>query len=566
MLKKLKDFLKDWNNQSSYFRWLMHYSKPYVPRILLIMIFNIATTLLSVAMAVVSKHIIDSATEKHNLLLWAVAVYGLMILVNIAIGVVTNLIAIMLNEKFSFGIRKQVYESIIRSHWMDIKKYHTGDLMTRLTSDAGNISDGIIYVIPTIIQLIVELFATFFTLFYYEPLLAIFALFIAPLASVAAFWLGRKLKILQKKVQESESRYRSFIQESFANLLVVKSFANEEYSIQRLIELRDDRFKWVYKRSKVSLMSSTVIGLSFQVGYIVAFAYGAMQVSTKAITYGTMSVFLTLVNRIQSPVMGLAQQVPKIISILTSAGRIIEIENIQLEERVNEHIPHEQIGIEVNHMSFGYTDETILEDISLRIHPGEFIAVVGESGIGKTTLVRLVMAFLNEMKGEIFFTNNCGQKEKVNAGVREFISYVPQGNTLFSGTIRENLRMGRLDAQEEDMIEALKMASAYEFIKGLPDGLDTVIGERGHGISEGQAQRVAIARALIRKTPLLILDEATSSLDAQTELQVLDNICKLEPRPTCLLITHRKTVLPYCDRKITIMDGKILEEDIERKD
>ena len=187
------------------------------------------------------------------------------------------------------------------------------------------------------------------------------------------------------------------------------------------------------------------------------------------------------------------------------------------------------------------------------------MAIVGESGIGKTTLIRLIMSFMSDYQGTIQFVNTHGEKENANALTRQFISYVPQGNTLFSGTIRENIHMGALDATEEEMIEALKMASAYDFVMELPDGIDTVIGERGHGISEGQAQRIAIARALVRKAPFLVLDEATSSLDEKTELAVLQGIQMLTPRPTCLLITHRRSVLSYCDREICLSNGKIEE-------
>lgn len=559
-MNKLIAFLKDWRNQKSYFFWLVKYSKPYIPKILFMMIINLLITLLSTGMAVLSKEIIDRATNGNNITV-AIIFYIVFIISMLGFNVISQMISLVLDEKFSFGIRKQLYEQIINAHWMDVKKYHTGDLMTRLTSDAGNISNGIIYTIPTIIELVLELLITFFTLFYYQPMLAVFALVIGPVAAVVSFWLGRKLKKLQVKVQESESAYRSYVQESLANLLIVKSFANEEYATDRLVKLRDERFKWVYKKSKLGVISSTSMSLTFQLAYIVAFTYGAICITAKTITYGTMSLFITLINRIQSPIIGLAQQIPKIVSILASAGRVIELQNIPLEEKYDKHIEQRDIGVRVEGLSFHYDmeKENVFENADISIKPGEFVAIIGESGIGKTTLIRLIMSFMSEYEGNITYYNNHHEEIKANASTREFISYVPQGNTLFSGTIRENIRMGKLDATEEEFIEALKMSAAYDFVQELPKGIDTVIGERGHGISEGQAQRIAIARALIKKAPFLILDEATSSLDPQTELAVLEGIRKLEPKPTCLIITHRLSVLPYCDRRIRIEDKKIKE-------
>lgn len=536
----------------------MRYSKPFMPRIIFMMVINITVSIMSTFMAVISKHIIDTATDGGNIVT-ALVIYILFMLIMLVFDVAGQMMSFVLDEKFSFGIRKNLYEQIINATWLDVKGYHTGDLMTRVTSDAGNIANGIIYTVPTIIELFIELIITFFTLYHYQPILAFFALIIGPLAAVISFWLGRKLKRLQVKVQESESAYRSYMQESLANLLIVKSFANEKYAVDRLVELRDERFKWVYRKSRLSVISSTSMSFSFQVAYIVAFTYGAFCLTAKSITYGTMSLFLTLINRIQAPIVSLAQQIPKLVSILASAGRVIEIQNLQAEKRLDKSITPENIGVRVEDISFNYETEKdkVFEDADVVINPGEFVAIIGESGIGKTTLIRLIMSFMEANRGRIVYFNDKGEEVPTNANIRELISYVPQGNTLFSGTIRENILMGKLDATNDELERALKMAAAYDFVMELPQGIDTKIGERGHGISEGQAQRIAIARALIRNAPFLILDEATSALDPQTELMVLKGIQELTPKPTCLIITHRLSVLPYCDRQIKIEDRQI---------
>ncbi len=560
MLEQTKKLWKDRKKQTKYIKWIVSYTKPYLGKIIGIMALNLSSTVITLVMTLVTKRIIDDATQsRNNSLITFILIYlGMMILAQI-LSVIVSLFSTMLDEKFSFGIRKQIYEKIIHSDWMSVKKYHTGDLMTRMTSDAGNIANGIIWTIPEIIQLCIELLLVFITLFYYSPILACFAVIIAPVAALSTFWLGKKLKRLTVKVQESEAAYRSFMQESLANLLIVKAFTNEEYSTDRLVELRENRFYWVFRKTKLGLISSTSMSLSFQAGYIVAFAYGAMQVAAKVITFGTMSVFMTLVNRIQAPIMQLAQQIPKVVNILASAGRVIELQEIAEEEKKEEHIEAKTLGLKVDGLTFGYSKETVIEDASFEIRPGEAVAIVGESGIGKTTLVRIIMSFLNPVSGSLEFYNENGQSEEANAGIRKYISYVPQGNTLFSGTIRENIRMGNIEATEEEMLDALKMASGYDFVMELENGLDTIIGERGHGLSEGQAQRIAIARTLVRKAPFMILDEATSALDEATEQKVIDGLNNLIPKPTCLIITHRRSILQYCDREICIKDKKIIE-------
>lgn len=554
-MSKIVKFVKDWNNQSSYAKWLVQYTKPYIPALALLMLFSVGASVIGVYMSVIGKNIIDAATNGGRIA-GLIALYVSIILLVQLGNAGSSLMTVYVNEKFSFGVRKQVYEKIINSCWDKVSKYHTGDLMTRLTSDTGTIADGIATVMPQIITLLIELVVTFFTLFHFEPFLAVFALCLAPIAGLLSTWFGRKMKGLQIKVQESESEYRSFITESLSNILVLKAFCGEDYAAERLTELRDNRFYWVFRKAKLGLGVSASMGLAFQCGYLVAFAWGAIGLSMKTITYGTMSVFLTLINRIQSPIIQLANMIPRIVSILASAGRVMELQNLPVEKRIEEHITAEDVGVEISGLSFAYGQEKILDEAELKIVPGEFVAIVGESGIGKTTLVRLMMSFLESPEGIIQFYNNRGETEISNGGSREFISYVPQGNTLFSGTIAHNVRMGKRDASDEEVIEALKAACAYDFIKDLPKGINTVIGEKGHGLSEGQAQRIAIARAIIHAAPFMVLDEATSALDEKTELAVLESIRKLSPTPTCLLITHRRSVLNYCDREIRIDDKK----------
>ena len=553
-----KNFYHDRENQKNYAKWLFSYTKPYIPSLSVMLLFQIAASLLSLGMSLISKNIIDRATAGKGIA-YSIAAFVTVLIVSQTITILTSLVSVVISEKFSFGIRRNVYEKILHTNWLSVSKYHTGDLMTRLTSDTDAVANGISGTIPSILILIVQLTSSFITLFVFDRFLALSSLLIAPVAFLASVILGKRLKKLQVKVQESESKYRSFIHESLSNIMIIKSFCDEEYSSEHLYELRNERLYWILKKNRMSLATSSTINVGFQFAYILAFTWGALGISKGSITYGTMSLFLSLVGQVQAPLISLAQTIPKIVSILASAGRIIEIQDLPAEERPNQTIEQTSIGADLEHITFGYNEDSIFEDTSLHINPGEFVAIVGESGIGKTTLIRLIMSFLNSDSGSISFFNSMGQTEKSTATSRHFISYVPQGNTLFSGTIADNVRMGNRNATEEEIIAALKASSAYDFVQNLPDGMNTVIGEKGHGVSEGQAQRISLARALVRNAPFLVLDEATASLDEKTELRVLEGIRSLTPKPTCILITHRRSVLNYCDKEIKIEDKKIKE-------
>jgi ABC-type multidrug transport system fused ATPase/permease subunit len=276
-----------------------------------------------------------------------------------------------------------------------------------------------------------------------------------------------------------------------------------------------------------------------------------------------MSVFLALINRVQAPIIGLSQQLPKVIAMFTSAERIIELSDLPEEKKLETNIDTTELGVYANGLTFGYDEkETVLEDVSFRIKPRESTAVIGESGIGKTTLIRLILSFVEPNSGSISFFNNKNEEVPTSAGIRDHIAYVPQGNTLFSGTIKDNVLIGRTDATDDDIKDALRLASALDFVEELPEGLNTRIGEKGLGLSEGQAQRIAIARAIVRKAPFMIFDEATSALDEGTEQKVINGLEQLSPRPACLIITHRKSILKYCTQELMISDKKITSRDI----
>jgi ABC-type multidrug transport system fused ATPase/permease subunit len=324
--------------------------------------------------------------------------------------------------------------------------------------------------------------------------------------------------------------------------------------------IQDGMVNLAFKKSRISSAANGVLNLGYWAGYFLALGWGILKLSAGAASFGTLTAFLQLVGQIQGPFIGLAYTYPKIISAMASAGRLMELENIRVEDTGENTPSWSAAGIKFSHVSFSYENEKeVLKDVSFQIPRGRTAALVGPSGHGKTTIVRLLLSFIKPERGRVCFMGPGGDEITAGPSTRSMISYVPQGNTLFSGTIAENLLWGYPEASAEDMREALERACALEFVEGLPDGINTVIGEKGLGLSEGQAQRLAIARALIRKAPVLILDEATSALDIDTEGKILKSVAALDPSPACLIITHRATALEICSRVFRIEDGHLAE-------
>ena len=559
------NFIKNIGSQKPIMIWLVGYTKPYLPSLSLLLIMDVFSSGVGIIMALINRSIIDTATAGGRFS-HIIVIYAAVMLFSLLAGTISNVLSVMIYERFAFSIRIRVYDSVVRACWDKISKFHSGDIVTRLSSDVDTVANGIAELIPSVISLGVRFVMAFVTLAYFDIGIALFALFLGPVTAVIGIIFGRLLRPLQEKVRQSESAYKSFMQESIANITVFKAFGAEQNASDRMSKLRAERLMWLLKRQRLSAASSTLLSLSFQTGYMTAFIYSTIRLSHQLITFGTMSVFLTMVSQIQAPIVGLSKVLPQLVSIFISAGRVIEVSDIPSEDMETTELAPGAVGLEVRDVSFAYEQDEILRNAHLRIEPGEFVTMMGSSGIGKTTFVRLVLSYCLPDTGTMELFDSSGNKALINAGARKYISYVPQGNTLISGKIIDNIRLANPSISEEEIWDLLEVVAVDEFVRSTRHSLDTVIGERGLGLSEGQAQRIAIARALAKKTPLLILDEATSALDEETEIAVLRHLREHVTGITCLLITHRTSVLKFCDRCIRIDNKQILDDSDQLSD
>ena len=533
--------------------WLLSQASPYRLQLLIKLGISSVSLAMSFVITIASKYIVDATTSGSLNWLYITYMAGASFF-TILVSAGSNIFSSYLNEKFEFGMRCDMFDRVQRSIWSELSKYHSGDIVTRLTSDIANISSGLISLIPSTIMLAVRLLVSFCILLYFDTWLAIFALFIAPIGAASALFYRRRYSYYQSQIRESESAYRTFMQENMSNIAVVKTFQEEENNNAYLRHIRDNRMNLVMKNAKINALMSSLVSVIYRSGYVIAFCWCAYRISQGQITYGTMTVFLSMVSHVQGAFSSLGSILPQIYRMLVSSKRITDIIDIQDEDYVDiSHIP-EQISVEVQNVSFAYKKQNILEHVNLSIYPGDIVGVIGPSGAGKTTFIRLLLSLIKPNAGQVEYIDESGNREHAQPASRRFISYVPQGNTLLSGTIEMNLRTGKKNASEDELWEALRLADAEKFVRKAENGLKTQLSEKAGGVSEGQAQRIAIARALLRNRPLLILDEATSALDEDTEARILENVTKYCEK-TIFIITHRKTMLKYCNRMIKIEEN-----------
>ena len=542
-------------------KWILSHAKPVIPFLIFTTVISSASSLISVYNTLISKSLIDNAIGGNT----SQVIKYLIIMISITLGMmllnpITSLLSTHASTKLNQNIQNKMFEHIEYSSWLEQSKFHSVSLLTRITSDVATISSTLLSTIPNIISILVTLLASFSTLIYLAPSIAIIAIFIGPFLVLVSRYFSKKLKDLYKKAQEEDVKYRAFIQESVQNIMIVKTFCMEKINMDRLIQIQNNKYNIAMKNTKLSAMTGLAMSLCSNLAYFTIFCWGALNISTGVTTYGTFTAMLQLYGKVQSPFSSLASMFPGLISTIAAAERLMELEEIPLEKSSEkEVIDFINPEITFEDVSFEYKKGIkIINDINLTIPYGETIAFVGPSGEGKTTLIRLILSLINPSNGKVYLKEN-NKEDTFNRDYRNLISYVPQGNTLFSGTIEDNLRYGNFEATEEEIYEALKNACALDFVNELEDGIKTVIGEKATGISEGQAQRIAIARSFLRKKPILILDEATSALDPETEVKVLKAVKALSHKPTCIIITHRPSALNICHRIIRLEKGHLKE-------
>ncbi len=519
-------------------------------------IINASLGLLSVVVSLSQvwavKHAIDVASHAvEGSLYWAVALMGGLILCDFAINISAVWVRNILGIKAQNRMQQKMLDRILRSEWQGRERLHSGDVINRLEKDVGNVVVFLTETIPSTVSTLALFLGAFFYLFSMDKLLSVVIIVMLPIFILFSKLYINRMRFLTREVRDSDSKVQSVLQETVQNRMIIKTLESDSMMVDKLENTQSELRQKVVKRTAFSVFSNLILNFGFALGYLIAFLWSAMRMSAGTLTFGGMTAFLQLVNKIQGPARSLTRLVPQFVSVFTAAERLMELEENPLEEQGDPLLMEAPCGIRFNDVSFAYEKEEgqVINHLSFDFKPGSCTAILGETGAGKTTLVRMILALIRPQGGEVAIYNG---KDRATLSPRHRCNlvYVPQGNTLLSGTIRENLRLGRVTATDEEMGNALQLACA-DFVKDLPQGLDNPCSESGGGLSEGQAQRIAIARALLREGSVMLFDEATSALDPETERRLLQNILANHDK-TIIFITHRPAVVDYCDQVLHV--------------
>lgn len=519
--------------------------------IILTVLSSVIQAIASVTIAIMSKKLIDEGFDSLLINSLYLLIVIIVLIVSYAINHFTQN---KLQVKIEFNLRNDLYKDILSKDYYVISKIHSGELMNYLVSDTNVIANATATILPSLVLMATRLLLAFVFLVVLEWKLAIFLLCIGVVGFLASLVFRKKMKQLHKGVQKSDGIARAFMQESIESNLVIKSFNGEEVICDKNNTLQTDVYNAKIKRTKFSVTINSFLNLVFQGTYAITLIWAVYSVAKNDMGYGTLVALIQLVNQVQGPMMNLSGVLPKYYQMMASIERILEIKSLNNEEEDDDLI-EDFDKIEFNEFSFSYDNFKVIENSNLTISKGDFVLIKGISGIGKSTFLKLILGILKPTSGASKLV--LGEKDyQLSKSTRNLFSYVPQGNFIFSGTIKENLTFFKKDATDDEINKALEFACAAEFINKLSNGLDTYIGEKGLGLSEGQIQRLAIARAILSNRKIILFDEATSALDKENEIQILKNLKKLDDI-TCIIVTHKEASRNICDKELVFENTKI---------
>ncbi len=554
MFKKIKEYLSPPESQYSVMqimRWLWNAWRGNRFQAVL----NATIGLLSVVVSLWSVWAIQNAIDiashvKSGSIYWAVGLMGLLVLCNFALSISSTWIRNILGVRAQNRMQQRLLDRILRSEWHSKEKRHTGDVINRLEMDVNSVIKFLTEVMPSSVSTLAMFLGAFFYLYSLDKTLSLIIVVMIPVVAILSRVYVHKMRQLSREVRKSDSKVQSVLTETIQNRMLIKIMESDDAMVDKLEDTQSELRQNVVKRTWFSVIANFILNIGFSLGYLIAFLWSAIRLSNHTLTFGGMTAFLQLVNRVQGPAKNLTMLVPQFVSVFTAAERLMELEENPLEEQGKPVYMKAPCGVRLNDITYAYEEGgNVIEHLSFDFKPGSCTAILGETGAGKTTLVRMILALMRPQQGEVQIYDDHEEKTLTPRMRCNFV-YVPQGNTLLSGTIRDNLRLGKLDATDEEMKEALHVSCA-DFVLDLPEGLDTECSESGGGLSEGQAQRISIARALLRDRSIMLFDEATSALDPDTERNLLQNILSKHNK-TVIFITHRPAVIDYCDQTLRI--------------
>lgn len=532
-------------------KWLWAVSKGFRLPVVFCALTGALNVSVSLCFVFVCKHLIDIATGISDDALgtyigWMAGCMLLQLLLSVVRSRLTNRAEIKLRN----ALHNRIFVHLMKSCWNGRETFHTGDMLNRIEADTVSVTDAVCRTVPSVFVTFVQLVGALYFLSMLDIRLTGILVFIMPVALLFSKSYVRKMRRMSREIRETDSRIQSHLQENLQHRIIVRTLEHTGNAVERLSGLQSFLQGQVFRRTDFSVFSRSMVQVGFMTGYAVAFLWGVFGLRDGTVTFGMMAAFLQLVSQIQRPMVDLSRQIPAFIRVFTATERLAELTSLPLEPQGSPVRLDGSLGVRISHVSFSYQGNSrqILNDFTYDFRPGSLTAIVGETGVGKSTLIKLILALIRPDEGEITVYNG-NEEVAVSPQTRCNFSYVPQGNTLFSGTIRDNLLIGNQHATEEDMRQALHTAVA-DFVFSLPAGLDTVCGEQGTGLSEGQAQRIAIARGLLRPGNVLLLDEPSSALDSQTERELLERLSAEVKGKTVVLITHREKIAGLCSEVV----------------